>query len=170
MVTLGWLLHLTRCGSDPDTPLVLVPVSRPSLPLLRSAAALLLLAGCNHVVADPVLVSNSSVDLESVTLNTSRLIFSMQLDQWPNGSAVRVFVLPDDNPAHRAFSKDRLSLYPRQLRRAWDRQLYSGTGQAPETVADEEAMRRAVGTTPGAVGYLSRKMLDDTVQELQIDD
>jgi hypothetical protein len=61
-----------------------------------------------------------------------------------------------------------LSLYPRQLRRVWDRQLYSGTGQAPETVADEGEMRSKVGSTLGAIGYLSSETIDDTVQVLTI--
>ena len=118
--------------------------------------------------ADQALIANASVGVESLSLNTTRLLFSMQLPQWPDGSVVRVFVLPDNHPRHRAFSKDLLTLYPRQLRRVWDRQLYSGTGQAPETVADEEAMREAVAGTPGAIGYLSREMIDDTVNELPL--
>ena len=92
----------------------------------------------------------------------------MQLRQWPGGVPVRVFVLPDDNNAHRAFSKNVLSLYPRQLRRVWDRQLYSGTGQAPETVTNEVEMRQRVSSTPGAIGYLSSEMIDDSVRVLSI--
>lgn len=103
-----------------------------------------------------------------MSLNTTRLIFSMQLSQWPDGTPVRVFVLPDDSPLHRAFSKDLLSLYPRQLRRVWDRQLYSGTGQAPETVANQTEMHNRVSSTPGAIGYLSSEMVDDAIHVLTI--
>ncbi len=131
-------------------------------------ASVALLCAAPPALSDQVLIANGSVGVESLSLNNTRLLFSMQLPQWPDGSAVRVFVLPDDHPRHRAFSKDLLSLYPRQLRRVWDRQLYSGTGQAPETVADEEAMRRAIASTPGAIGYLSREMIDDTVNELPV--
>jgi len=92
----------------------------------------------------------------------------MQLDQWPDGNRVRVFVLPDDSAIHRSFSKHKLTLYPRQLRRVWDRQLYSGTGQAPETVRSESEMRHKVATTPGAVGYLPRAMINETVHVLSI--
>lgn len=95
-------------------------------------------------------------------------MFSMQLDHWPDGNRVRVFVLPDDSATHRAFSKDKLSRYPRQLRRVWDRQLYSSTGQASETVHSETEMRRRVASTPGAVGYLPSAMIDETVNVLSI--
>ncbi len=119
-------------------------------------------------LAEPVLVAHPLVSVNQLTVNTTRLMFSMQLDQWPDGNRVRVFVLPDDSAIHRAFSKHKLSLYPRQLRRVWDRQLYSGTGQVPETVRSETEMRRKVATTPGAVGYLPSAMIDDTVSVLSI--
>jgi len=118
--------------------------------------------------ADEVLVAHPSVDLQDLSLNTTRLMFSMQLDRWPDGERVRVFVLPDDDPTHRAFTKDHLSLYPRQLRRVWDRQLYSGTGQAPETVSDVTEMRQRIAATPGAVGYLPSEMINDSVRVLRI--
>ena len=85
-------------------------------------AGTLVLLAASVVRAEPVLIANRSVVASDVSLNTTRLMFSMQLGQWPDGTPVRVFVLPDDSEVHRLFSKDRLSLYPRQLRRTWDRQ------------------------------------------------
>jgi len=119
-------------------------------------------------IADPVLIAHRAVGANEVSLNTTRLMFSMQRSQWPDGNPVRVFVLPDDSQVHRDFSKKLLSLFPRQLRRVWDRQLYSGTGQAPETVANETEMRRSVAATPGGIGYLPSEMIDDTVHVLII--
>lgn len=118
--------------------------------------------------ADQRLIAHPSVNEKEISLNTTRLIFSMQLATWPDGTRARVFVLPDDTREHRTFAKDLLSLYPRQLRRVWDRRLYSGTGQVPETVADEMEMRQRVATTPGAIGYLSNEMIDNSVHVLQI--
>lgn len=140
----------------------------PINPALRLWCALPFFLLASGAVADQLLIAHPAVDARDLSLNTTRLIFSMQLSQWPDGTPVRVYVLPDDNSLHRSFTKDLLSLYPRQLRRVWDRQLYSGTGQAPENVAGEAEMRHMVATTPGAVGYLSSEMIDDTVQVLRI--
>jgi hypothetical protein len=120
------------------------------------------------VESDQFLISHPDVAAEALTLNSTRLMFSMQLRQWPDGMPTHVFVLPDNNQTHRAFAKDRLSLYPRQLRRVWDRQLYSGTGQVPETVPNEQAMRRRVAETPGSLGYISSETIDDSVKVLEI--
>ena len=42
-----------------------------------------------------------------------------------------VFVLPDADPLHQEFAKRSLDLYPRQLRRVWDRHLFSGAAPFP---------------------------------------
>jgi ABC-type phosphate transport system substrate-binding protein len=117
---------------------------------------------------DQVLIAHPSVGEREISLNTTRLLFSMQMGRWPDGTPAHVFVLPDDSHVHRAFTKDLLVLYPRQLRRVWDRQTYSGTGQPPETVADENEMRKKVADTPGAIGYLSSEMINDSVHVLTI--
>jgi hypothetical protein len=61
-----------------------------------------------------------------------------------------------------------LQLFPYQLRRAWDRQLFSGTGQAPTVVADEQEMLRRVAATPGAIGYASAVPDDASVRALEL--
>lgn len=145
-----------------------MPLSRFGKSVFGLALALAMVAHALPVAAEQRLIAHPSVNETALSLNTARLIFSMQLAQWSDGTRTRVFVLADDTSAHRAFSKNLLSLYPRQLRRVWDRRLYSGTGQPPETVADEKEMRTKVATTPGAIGYLSSEMIDDSVHVLQI--
>ena len=95
-------------------------------------------------------------NLEPLPLHQSdaRLYFSLRMVRWPTGVPVTVFVLPDGDELHSAFAKLVLGLFPYQLRSVWDRQVFSGTGQAPITVADETEMLRRVATTPGGIGYV----------------
>lgn len=119
--------------------------------LLLLFAALLLAA--RPVVAAQVIV-HPSVAHEEFSFNMLRLIFAMRLIQWSDGSRIRVFVLADDEPLHREFSKKVVQFYPRQLRRVWDRHRFAGTGQVPVQVENIEAMVERVANTPGAIGYL----------------
>lgn len=107
----------------------------------------------SEIYAQEVIV-NSNVSQTKMLRNTLRAIFGMRLHKWPDGSAIKVFVLRDDDTVHIKFSKSILHMFPYQLRRAWDRQVYSGTGQAPNEVASIEEMRKKVAGTPGAIGYL----------------
>jgi len=78
----------------------------------------------------------------------------MRQTEWPDGSAIRVFVLEDKKNAHIVFCKDVLGMFPYQLRRVWDRQVFSGTGTAPILVESEQEMLQRVAETKGAIGYL----------------
>lgn len=106
--------------------------------------------------ASPVIITNPDVTQQSITLNQARALFGMRSPQWADGRAVKVYVLPDRHPLHDVFSKIVLNLFPYQLRTAWDRQVFSGTGQAPIEVSSEEEMLARIAATPGAVGYMSK--------------
>lgn len=122
--------------------------------LLRWLSLLALAAGC-HVapIAAQELIAHPSAEIATLTRNEARLYFTLRLKTWPNGRLAKVFVLPDNHPIHQRFTNEILGLYPYQLRRVWDRQIFSGTGQAPITVDDEQEMIQRVATTPGAIGY-----------------
>jgi ABC-type phosphate transport system substrate-binding protein len=113
----------------------------------------------------PVVVVNSATDPKGF-LSQSVLcaIFGMRLRKWEDGSPIKVFVFPDENPLHIAFSKYVLRVFPYQLRSAWDRLVFSGTGEEPVKVKTEQQMHSIISSTPGAIGYLSKPMIDGTVK------
>jgi ABC-type phosphate transport system substrate-binding protein len=114
------------------------------------------------------LIANKELPDAAITRNDARLFFTLRLQRWLNDEPVKVFVLPDDHPVHRSFSKSILGLFPYQLRRVWDRQLFSGTGQAPIIVADEAEMIRRVASTPNAIGYVAKRPDDERVRVLEV--
>jgi len=122
----------------------------------RRAQALwgLVLAPWLSVAGAQELIAHSSVTAAHLERAQARLLFTLRRERWDDALPVRVFVLPDEHPVHRAFAQTVLDLFPYQLRRVWDRQLFSGTGQAPVTVADEAEMLARVAATPGAIGYV----------------
>jgi len=50
-----------------------------------------------------------------------RATFSVRQTKWPDGTPLRVFVLPDRHALHIRFTKEVLGGYPYQLRSTWDR-------------------------------------------------
>ena len=116
-----------------------------------------------------LLVAHPDVRTTRLTRDTTRAIFAMRQRTWPDGQAVRVHVLNNDDPVHGRFAKERLSVYPHQLQLAWDRMVFSGTGQAPTRVYSQAEMRERIANTPGALGYLEREYLDDRVQVVSME-
>lgn len=115
-------------------------------------------------------ITHPSTDVSYLSKNLLRSVFSMRLRSWQDGVPIRVFVLPDDAPLHSIFAKKKLNVFPYQLRSAWDRLVYSGTGQAPLVVHSEEEMREKIATTPGSIGYLNENKIDGSVQIVHINE
>lgn len=113
-------------------------------------------------------VINKSVGESNISANSLRSVFSMHLKTWPDGTKIRVFVLADDDPLHQIFSKEKLNVFPYQLRSTWDRLVFSGTGQAPIKVNSIEEMLEKIISTPGAIGYLWRANINENVNVLTI--
>ncbi|MBB3231256.1 hypothetical protein [Halomonas stenophila] len=118
---------------------------------------------------DVLLVANADVETHRLTRDTTRAIFAMRQRTWPDGQAARVFVLPNSHPVHARFVKERLSVYPHQLQLAWDRVVFSGTGQAPNRVRTQVEMLEQIASTSGALGYVEREYLDDRVQVISME-
>lgn len=114
------------------------------------------------------LITHAETGIRVLTRNEARLYMTMRLTEWPNGVPARVFVLPDNNPLHARICKTILGLYPYQLRRAWDRKVFSGTGQAPTTLASEIEMLEHVSSTRGAIGYASSDPSDPGVFSVEV--
>ncbi|MCI0653365.1 MAG: hypothetical protein L0Y39_02645 [Methylococcaceae bacterium] len=125
--------------------------------------------GMGHLAAAMVLflsLANDGIAVElTAKLNDSfpkksqigreelREIFFARQTRWGDGKPIRAFVLPDQHPLHIRFSKEVLGVYPYQLRTAWDRMIYSGTGVPPTVVEDVLKMRNKIEQTPGGIGY-----------------
>ena len=122
---------------------------------LGIAGALLWCCSASPAIADSVKVITSPEHAQqALDRGFIQAAFTMRLRRWPDGSPVRVFVLPDTDPAHAEFSREELGTYPYVLRGIWDRLVFTGTGFAPTVVSTEEEMSRRVRSTPGAIGYV----------------
>ena len=135
--------------------------------LTRIAAAVLLVMIFSTSKAAEV-IAHLAVDERELSVAVIRLVFTMRMLRWPDGTRIRVFVLPDAHSVHREFAKKSLELYPRQLRRVWDRYRFSGSGPVPVEVASEAEMAERVATTPGAIGYLPDGAATDEVRVIHV--
>lgn len=144
--------------------------------VLLALTTLILLVGLTFAATNAIareaplfIVAHPDVATRWLNRDTTRAIFAMRQRTWPDGQAARVFVLSNSNPVHARFAKEQLAVYPHQLQLAWDRMVFSGTGQAPDRVSDQAEMRERVATTSGAIGYLEREYLDDSVQVVSME-
>ena len=114
-------------------------------------------------------VININTPQRSISINGLSAIFKMRLRHWNDGSEVLVFVLADDDPLHKQFCKQVLNVFPHQMRRNWNKLVFSGTGQAPSELKNKDEIIKKISSTPGAIGYLSGKDLTKDIKILEIE-
>jgi hypothetical protein len=111
---------------------------------------------------DPIISAEEAVpdiplSYEIIEVNRGETfnLFSMGKKVWGDtGLPVRVFVLPSRHALHKQFAKQKIGSFPHVLSAIWDRHVYSGSGQRPNEVKNEQEMLRAISSIEGAVGYL----------------
>lgn len=118
---------------------------------------------------DIVVIAHPSMAGQTVDKSSVRSIFGMRSRNWPSGAKITVFVLDDDHPTHVRFTKDILRTFPHNLRRIWDRRVFSGVGQAPTDLETEDDMVNEIATSTGAIGYVHRSKVDDRVVILELE-
>ncbi len=136
--------------------------------LYKSVIALLLFTVYPVNVYAELLLVNTGTTEKIISRNKARLYFSQRLTHWPDGKSITLVVLSDNDPLHIAFSKKVLGLYPYQLRRAWDRQLFTGTGQAPITVSSEQEARQVIAEMPGSLSYVSGDIQNRKIKQMEV--
>ncbi|WP_374090202.1 substrate-binding domain-containing protein [Methylomicrobium lacus] len=114
-------------------------------------------------------VVNSANPQRNISRTGLNAIFNMRLRHWNDESPITVYVLQDEDPLHKTFCKQKLLVFPQQIRNGWNRLVFSGTGQAPLAIATQEEMAKRISETPGAIGYLSGKDLTANVKILDIE-
>ena len=113
-------------------------------------------------------IAHPTVELQQLNPAQLRALFSMRQTQWPDGSAVRVFVLSNDHPLHQSFCKEQLRMFPYQLDNIWNRLSFSGIGTRPYLAGSEQELVKLIQLTPGSIGYRSASADDTGVRIIEI--
>lgn len=118
--------------------------------------------------AEPITIVHPGEAHITIERKTLRAAFGMTLQVWPDGQPLTVFVFRDDDTLHQQFCRKVLGVLPYTLRRNWDRLLFSGAAQAPIVVDSPNEMLRRVATTPGAIGYIEKEWVNESVSTVEI--
>ncbi|MFY7863893.1 hypothetical protein [Roseateles sp.] len=126
---------------------------------LLALLALLWLATSQPALAanELVVIAHKDVALDKISPERMTQIYLRQQQNWPDGQAIQPIDLREGSGLRRAFYDQVTGRSPGQLRAFWARQSFTGMGLPPRQVDSDEEVTRLVQSTPGAIGYVSRK-------------
>jgi ABC-type phosphate transport system substrate-binding protein len=130
-------------------------------------AVYFILTAFSSVATATEIVVNKTVPASNYSTEDVRAIFTMKKTAWPNRKPIRVYTLPDNNPLHKDFVKNKLRMFAHQIRRIWDRMTYSGTGIAPIELDSEQEMIDKIANTPDSIGYLNSTPDNENIRSFE---
>lgn len=81
-------------------------------------------------------------------------VFRMTQQTLEESLKIQVFSYASDSSLFKSFSKEVLNLNASQLKREWNRRVFTGLGEIPIEVASEQEMIERIKQTPGSIGYV----------------
>lgn len=115
--------------------------------------------------AEVAVIAHPSVPPDQ--LDKSRLfdLYTGEVREWNNGSLVVLIDLKPKSEVKEAFY-DYLGKSASRMKSIWMKNMLTGEGQPPVSVESQEALLERVASTPGAIGYIDRRLVTDRVVTL----
>lgn len=108
-------------------------------------------------------IAHKSVATERMDLSRLTDIYTLNSQQWKDGSRVVVVDLKGTNPLKIEFYRY-LKMTPPDMQKIWLRKQFSGKAVPPTPVNLEEEALQKVASTPGAIGYVRAELVTKDVQ------
>ena len=135
--------------------------------LLVSALTLLGFSVPGGAEESLVIVTQRASGLNNLSLETLKLVYLRKLLLDSNGVRWIPLNLPSSHDLRQTFSQALFKKRPDELEDFWNEQYFQGI-TPPQVLASEEAVLRFVSMTPGAIGYVHQRNVDDRVKILKV--
>lgn len=104
-----------------------------------------------------MVIANRNVPVERISTDQAAQYFLKKQQAWPNGMQIHPVDLKEGSPLRNEFYSKITGRGTAQMRSYWARQAFTGMSLPPREMSTEEDVRKFVESTPGAIGYVSRK-------------
>lgn len=90
-------------------------------------------------------------------------------NQFPDGKPAEPIDQREGSQAYPEFYAEYLGQTPAQIRSHWSRLIFTGRGQPPRSVPNDQAMADAIAENPRAIGYLDSDLVDSRLRVVQVE-
>lgn len=111
---------------------------------------------------DIVLIVNKNVPVSSIDAAKAIAIYSLLETRWSDGSTINVINLNEGEANTKFYSfiqKDET-----QMKKIWLKKKLTEGAKVPTTVNSESQVLNKVASTPGAIGFISKSKVNDSVK------
>ena len=140
---------------------------KPTLHSLSAVLATSLVLCCVGAQArELVVIVSARSQVEPMRPDQVAAIFLGQSARFPDGTVATPIDQPIGSSQRDGFYQRVAGKTPALLKAWWSKMVFTGRGQPPRELAGNAAVRQAVASTPGAIGYIDREAIDPSVRQV----
>ncbi len=111
------------------------------------------------------IIVNKTNPIDDLSLADAKKAFLGDKTTWPNGKRVTALMLAQGMPERAAVLREIFKMPEDQLSQYFVQAAFAGKISAPpKEVPSAAQMKQAVAANPGAIGYVKKEDVDDTVK------
>jgi ABC-type phosphate transport system substrate-binding protein len=133
----------------------------------RFRSALLVIAciaGGHAAMADVVAVVSTRSPVTALSKNQLLDIFLGRANRYPDGTPASPIDQAEGSPLRDEFYIKVAGQTAAQMLAYWSKIIFTGRGQPPPTVSNDAEMKKRIRDITGAIGYIDRAAVDDSVR------
>ncbi len=116
------------------------------------------------VIADTVLIVNSSSDVSTLSASAAKKIFLGKKKTFPNGDLAEPVEQVEGSATRNQFNEKVLSKTDHQLKSYWSKLIFSGKATPPKQVSDDAGVKSWIAKSKNGIGYVDSSQLDNSVK------
>ena len=101
-----------------------------------------------------VLIILASDNINNISVETVSNLYSFRQKLMPNHQKAKLTSLPSDSTATIYFTQKIFNYYPYQLKRIWERAIFSGKARRPKEFNNADELLNYIKSNNNAIGYL----------------
>jgi len=125
---------------------------------------LVLLLTTAPAVADVVAVVSARSPIAALSRSQVADIFLGKASHFPDGALAAPIDQAEGSSMRDEFYERIVGKSAAQIKAYWSKIIFTGRGQPPPTVANDDEMKRRIRENPAAIGYIDRRFVDDSVR------
>lgn len=116
------------------------------------------------VVAETVVVVSAESPVNRLSHPQVVNIFLGRSSYFPGNSPAIPVDQREGSAVREEFYSKLVGWTPAQLKGHWSRIVFTGRGQPPKQLANNEEVKQLLATSPGTIGYIEKKSIDSRVK------
>ena len=119
--------------------------------------------------AELVIIVNKDNPANNIPMSKLKQVYTGDLKLWDNSKKVVPVDLSEKDPMAIKFVTTVLGVDMDTKRAYWIKKVFSGAGTPPHVEKDEKSVVKFVATEAGAIGYVQKENVDNSVKVITLD-